>query len=297
MDGETTVKTVNVAISEENASSSGSMYFNSDDYPDNPEKEGMTFKGWSNDETTLYNKEDTEQFKVAAGDAIVMNAVYEEGSNGETDSNTSNTAIDNSSNQKNVKENLDPTTDPEEEGVLGGPDTSAPLTDNSSSGNTSATVGDNSSVLSDPANSSDIIASGQVPTAQIGSNDVPYYSGGLFGSWALVNLILCIAAALLTLFTIIKSAIRGNKEEKLEEKDNHEKVQKRNLLWLVACAVFAIGGIVLFLLTQDTTQTMVMVDMWTIANAFLFVASSVSSFFVLKKDMAGNEDTDTMAMQ
>ncbi len=179
--------------------------------------------------------------------------------------------------------------DPDPDNALAGPDTSNPS--NTGSGG-SGTALDNGSVLGSGASPSEIIANGLVPSANIGDKEVPLYSNGLFDSWALLNLILCIGGGLLAIFTVIRAFFRRNREdERLEANDSDGKAKKTRGLWLIATALFAIGGIVIFLLTEDTTTTMALVDNWTIANAFLFAASLISSIFVFKKEKkedAGN---------
>lgn len=290
MTGDEVYYETKVEITDNSDEDNGVHYFDSDSYPEDPQMENKIFVGWEYD-GHIYKKGDTDQFTIAVGNPIVLKAIFEEEEkNDETESDEK----DNSdSRQHNV------TTDAAVKEELGGPDTSYPSDDElgnadsadpSTDSNKSNDVTTNSddTKSADKLTAEDIIAGGQVPTTSIGNTDVPYYSGGLFGSWALVNLVLVIIGGLVAIFTIMNSLLR-RKSEKGEILGGDEEYGKTNtdrLPWIVAASVFAMGGILIFILTQDTTSTMVLVDTWTIGNVFLLAASIVSMIFVLKKDKA-----------
>ena len=191
---------------------------------------------------------------------------------------------------------LEPTINPEDEGELAGPGTSNPSGDNTNEASGGTT--DNTAVAGDSSAASRAISDGLVPSTSIGDTDVPLYSKGLFDSWALINLILAVAGGLLALITIIRSMFRKNRrdeEERLETDEENTKYKKTRLWLMIASAISAIGGIVLFILTQDITQTMVLVDMWTAVNAVLFAITVVSMIFISKKHK--HDDSDRLVTQ
>lgn len=291
-----------VEITENSNEENGVHHFDSSSYPDDPDKEGMTFIGWDYEGKT-YTKDSDEQFNIAAGNPIVLTAQFKKNQSSDDigkdeDSNAGDDIIDPSV-DNNEDIGINEITDPSTEEELGGPDTSYPDDDDISGNkdndpgnvntdaNTAEDAGeDDGYVIADNETAEEIIANGQVPSTSIGNSQVPYYSGGLFGSWSVINLILVVAGALIALYTILKLALTRRSEdgERLEANDETAKSRKKKLTWMIATAIFAIGGIAIFILTQDTSATMVLVDMWTIVNTFLFAASIVSAVFVLKKD-------------
>jgi uncharacterized repeat protein (TIGR02543 family) len=92
------------------------------------------------------------------------------------------------------------------------------------------------------------------------------------GTWALANLILCIIGALVAVGTIAIVFMR--------------KLEKR-YLWLITAAVMGIAGIIVYLVTQDMSKAMVMVDWWTIAIAATLIAGVIATVLSLK----GNKNT------
>ena len=120
------------------------------------------------------------------------------------------------------------------------------------------------------------------PPAVIEPDPTPGSEGG--GLWALWNLILTIATALIAIALIAAYFLRRRKEEedgKGKDSGQEKKVNKRLLLRVLAvvCAVIAI---VLFILTEDMTQTMALVDQWTIWHFVIIVAALILAVFSRK---------------
>jgi H+/gluconate symporter-like permease len=126
--------------------------------------------------------------------------------------------------------------------------------------------------------------------------------------WALVNLILSVVGAILAIILTVwvllqrnqkqkkqptqeqtqgtKGQYRTNQKQKNEENNDHtvdEKKQKqRRLFWFLLSVILGIAGIVVFLLTEDMTRPMAMVDRWTIVNVIIFVVELIAIALTFK---------------
>ncbi len=94
------------------------------------------------------------------------------------------------------------------------------------------------------------IEDGEIPLAQ-----------GLGGAWSLMDLILTVITGLLAVSLLITYFKR-----KKEEEEESVEVKRKGLLRLLS-AVPMIGAIILFILTQDMTLPMIIIDEWTIVFA------------------------------
>jgi uncharacterized repeat protein (TIGR02543 family) len=83
--------------------------------------------------------------------------------------------------------------------------------------------------------------------------------------WALLNLILSVLSVILAIVTIIRT-MRQKKRETWTKKE-----KQRRFIWLSAAIAVGIAGVVLFLLTQDMSQQMVLFDKWTIAHTMISI--------------------------
>ena len=98
---------------------------------------------------------------------------------------------------------------------------------------------------------------------------------GNSSAWALVNLI-CVAASVIGSLALIIS--KSKKEE--DEEEENEKRRKGGYKILAALATVA--SIVAFILTEDMTAPMIMVDKWTLLMVVLFIIT-LGSFFLGRK--------------
>ncbi len=94
-------------------------------------------------------------------------------------------------------------------------------------------------------------------------------------SWALLNLIMMIAAFIFAASLII-TYFQKKKEEDKEE-------TKRKLGWRIACVLIAIASIITFILTEDMTAPMVITDNWTILMIIYAAAGIVTMILSRKK--------------
>jgi len=147
----------------------------------------------------------------------------------------------------------------------------------------------------------ELLLEADVPTITIGAQEIPLFGGPGFRHlvWALWNLILSIAGFVLAVMMGIRMLLHKRKEKKDREQaevyyENEEKEERRNrLLFILAVPILAIIAIVLFLLTQDMSQLMVMVDLWTITHAVLFVGGLIGYIFAFKKQTDEDYDEET----
>jgi uncharacterized repeat protein (TIGR02543 family) len=154
------------------------------------------------------------------------------------------------------------------------------------------------------------------PLTNVVPNPLPSGSdntGTLFGdpigaAWALVNLILAIigviAAIIVTLYAMRKR--RNEKEdqdkaydeaqaqnqdrfaseasEENEDDDENERKAKRVLArWLIVAAVLAVISVIVFLLTEDWRNPMILVDRWTIVNAIILLLEIIALRLAFRK--------------
>ena len=99
------------------------------------------------------------------------------------------------------------------------------------------------------------------------------------GNWALINLI---AAMLSVLLGVIAILAKHKDEEDEEDETEDENVSTRHRRWKIVSAIDAIVAVVAFILTEDITQKMVMVDKWTILMVVIAVVGVVSMYFARK---------------
>ena len=94
--------------------------------------------------------------------------------------------------------------------------------------------------------------------------------------WALINLIAAIGSVLFGLLLLLSKNKKDNDNED-EDATDEEGTQKRNKVWKVVSLVDAIIAVVVFVLTENMKQSMVLVDKWTMLM-ILFTLISIVSF-------------------
>jgi len=120
-------------------------------------------------------------------------------------------------------------------------------------------------------------------------------------TWALVNLILSIAGIILAAIALtfcmlpqhkqkqaqtkqrnVKNQPYGTNNSDTQTKTQKTKKQTHRSFWLITALALGILGLVVFLLTEDMSHMMSMVDRWTIVNAVIFVTEILCLIFVFK---------------
>ena len=103
------------------------------------------------------------------------------------------------------------------------------------------------------------------------------------GAWALVNLICTVLTVLLSAALLAGLAGKRSKEE--------ENKQNRKTFWRVMSLVPAALAVIVFLLTENLRDPMVLVDRWTLLMVILALAETLVAVFSRKT----KENTDTEA--
>ncbi len=107
------------------------------------------------------------------------------------------------------------------------------------------------------------------PEVEIEDTDVPF--AGATPAWALVNLILTIITAITSAMLLI--SYFKNKDD--EEWENDEAKRKRKGGYRILSVIVMIVSIITFILTEDMTQPMILIDKWTLLMAVYAVIQLV----------------------
>ena len=110
------------------------------------------------------------------------------------------------------------------------------------------------------------------------------------GNWALINLIAAMLSVLLGVIAIL--AKHKDEDEDEEDETEDENVSTRHRRWKIVSAIDAIVAVVAFILTEDITQKMVMVDKWTILMVVIAVVGVVSMYFARKWQKEDEETSE-----
>ncbi|MDR1087732.1 MAG: InlB B-repeat-containing protein, partial [Coriobacteriales bacterium] len=128
-------------------------------------------------------------------------------------------------------------------------------------------------------------------------------------AWALLNLILTVIGAILSIFFLalyLNKRRRKESEEDVEERrrrsieaqmhsDQYEEepeTDKKRLVWRVIAILLAIVALFLFILTEDVRLPMVLIDHWTIAHVVIMVVQIVCWIVASRRKKRNEEDTD-----
>ena len=103
-------------------------------------------------------------------------------------------------------------------------------------------------------------------------------------TWALMNLILAIVGAIAAVATVIHVWRKNrNRREAGIDFEAEEESRKRRKQWLFAVGLVSIVSAVLFPLTQDMSNRMTLLDVWTIAHVILLAAQVVATWQILRR--------------
>ncbi|MCL2643470.1 MAG: InlB B-repeat-containing protein [Candidatus Bathyarchaeota archaeon] len=200
-------------------------------------------------------------------------------------------------------------------------------TTNSNSDNNNNNSGDEGAQTKPPTNiaptlppntSSPNISPNIIPPSQ------PRIGGGcevgeFLQRWALVNFLLSMAGIILAIIVATCVLLQQQKQEQNQQqksaqkniKDKHVSVQNRNEkkteeikkqmhrrnLWLITALILGIAGILLFILTEDMTLTMTLVDKWTIVNAIIFIVEIIAIILIFKRKNNKNNPNNNDAKE
>jgi hypothetical protein len=129
----------------------------------------------------------------------------------------------------------------------------------------------------------DIIkADESVPIFTILGFEIPLFGIMDLPVWALMNLFLAICGAFCGLVALINAKRRKKSQPELESR------QTRRIALLTTLLAAALG-IVLFLLTEDITNLMVVFDVWTIVSALILLVVIISMIATNKSRAASKQ--------
>ena len=153
------------------------------------------------------------------------------------------------------------------------------------------------------------IGDGSVPLITIGGTEVPLYPPAGAAAWALLNLILSVICAIFAATAGLRTILRERDRKRGGEYESvydyipdgtieadadatpdgkstavneKEKSRKRKLLWLAAAGAATVAGVILFIVTQDMSAPMVLIDWWTLTHAVLLAVGIVTSRLAVK---------------
>jgi hypothetical protein len=139
---------------------------------------------------------------------------------------------------------------------------------------------------------------GAVDDENIPMIGIPLYGPSGFDSWSLLDLILMLVGAVLTIVTIIGAVLRGRRDDELDYRafeNDGEKRKSTRKLFVIIMGLLSIASIILFILTQDVTLPMVWLDKWTVVFAVVLIAQIVSRKFCKKTEKDEDVDVTTVA--
>jgi uncharacterized repeat protein (TIGR02543 family) len=135
--------------------------------------------------------------------------------------------------------------------------------------------------------------------------------------WALVNLVLSIVGVVLFIIVTLYALLQRKEKNKqqlaqkkqgnryaningqhTENRDGDQAVEKKQRqqrhIWLAIAIIAGIAGVIVFLLTEDMNNVMVMTDKWTIINVIIFIVEIIAITFTFKhkKDNSNNKEQE-----
>lgn len=144
----------------------------------------------------------------------------------------------------------------------------------------------------------ELIAEQEVPMAEkteasspvmIEDNSTPLADGS---SWALINLIMTIVTGLIS--AVLLAGIFGKNED--EDEEGNEVGIKRNRLARLMSLVPAIGAAIIFIITEDMSNPMVLTDGWTLLMAAILLIQAVVAFIAKKSEDESDDEEMTETM-
>jgi len=77
----------------------------------------------------------------------------------------------------------------------------------------------------------------------------------------------------------------GNREEGKRQK-------QCRFLWFLLSVIMGVVGIIVFILTEDMTRPMVLVDKWTIVNVLIFIVEIIAITLTFKRKKNNNDNKE-----
>ena len=111
------------------------------------------------------------------------------------------------------------------------------------------------------------------------------------GKWALINLVCTILTALISIIMLIRKLIPRRKKEEENEEEKKTTKKKIKLLPTLFGILVAIASIFIFLITEDMTLPMQLIDKYTLLMAILLIVNLIM-LLVQSKKKEKTKETD-----
>lgn len=124
-------------------------------------------------------------------------------------------------------------------------------------------------------------------TTRITEPVIPLVKPVSSGYWALINLIIVFISIVIAVVLFIMWLI-NHRKEKEDDEEKEYKYKHRTVLRIISL-IIALGLLILFLLTEDVTLPMKLVDFWTIPMAIIFLVQIILMIFSKCKKVEKSE--------
>ena len=139
-----------------------------------------------------------------------------------------------------------------------------------------------------PTADTELIAEQEVPMAAVPATITDSQTPlAMDSSWALLNLIMTIITGIISAVLLV--GIFGKKEEENEEGEEVE-INRKRLARLMSL-IPAIGAAIIFIITEDMSNPMVLTDGWTLLMAAILLIQAVVAF-IAKKSKEDSDDEE-----
>ncbi len=131
---------------------------------------------------------------------------------------------------------------------------------------------------------------------EIAGNEIPLAAFG--ESWALLNLLLTVATALASGALLVGYFLRKKKEEEEEREERYEhrtetatRLKRKGPARLFSIPV-AVLAVIVFILTEDMSLPMTIVDEWTVLMLLIFIGQMIVTLLSRKKFVQDEDEQD-----
>ena len=138
-----------------------------------------------------------------------------------------------------------------------------------------------------PLSYMELLREADVPILEVGDFELPVYGLPLMRVWALVNLILCAVGVFLAAIATIRLLAR-KRRERIDIKEAYQepgKIRRKvyRTGWFTAAAATGLAGLIVFMITESLDLMMVLIDVWTIINAGIFIIELIALTLVFPR--------------
>ena len=127
------------------------------------------------------------------------------------------------------------------------------------------------------------------PSTMIADKDIPMAGVEENSYWALLNLIMTILTGIISAVLLV--GYFGRKEDDEENDDENEDKTNRKGFTRVMSLIPAVGAAIIFILTENMNNPMILTDRWTILMAVILLIQAIVAIFA-KKSEDDDEDEE-----